>query len=381
MNSKVPLGEVAKFINGRAFKPSDWGSNGLPIIRIQNLTNEDATFNYYDKAVEEQYYVKDGDLLISWSATLDVFIWNRGNAVLNQHIFKAIPDTNKISKMFLFYALKYVMDELRAQTHGATMKHITRKPFEQTKIFLPPLPEQERIVRLLDEAEFLRATRERANVRMEQFVPALFQEMFGDPNENKNSWQTFKLKDLIVEGDKVNYGVVQPGDDFPRGIPIVRVGDFNNMQISLENIKRIDPAIEENYKRSRLYGDEILIACVGSIGLIALADVRLKNFNIVRAVARVRPSDKLDRLFLASYFTTSFAQDYFKNSTRTVTQPTLNIKQIEETIVPVPPLALQREFAARVEEARGVQSAQARSAGRVEALYQSMLSRAFAGEL
>jgi len=54
MNSKVPLGEVAKFINGRAFKPSDWGSNGLPIIRIENLTNEDATFNYYDTAVDEQ---------------------------------------------------------------------------------------------------------------------------------------------------------------------------------------------------------------------------------------------------------------------------------------------------------------------------------------
>jgi len=123
------LGEVAEFINGRAFKPSDWSPRGVPIIRIQNLTDPTASANHFEGAFDSRHAVKDGDLLISWSATLDVFFWNRGNAVLNQHIFRAIPDTSKVFKTYLFYALKSVMDELRSKTHGATMKHSVLQGF------------------------------------------------------------------------------------------------------------------------------------------------------------------------------------------------------------------------------------------------------------
>ena len=75
------LGEVAEYLNGRAFKPEDWGESGIPIIRIQNLNSPGSKFNYYDGIIHEKNIVENGDLLISWSASLDAYIWDRGDAV------------------------------------------------------------------------------------------------------------------------------------------------------------------------------------------------------------------------------------------------------------------------------------------------------------
>jgi len=94
------LGDVAEYINGRAFKPSDWETSGRPIIRIQNLTSSTDTINRYSQQVDEKFLIKDGDFLISWSATLGAFIYRGEDAVLNQHIFKVKPF---IDKLFLFY--------------------------------------------------------------------------------------------------------------------------------------------------------------------------------------------------------------------------------------------------------------------------------------
>ena len=84
----VRLGDAATFINGFAFKPSDWDNEGLPIIRIQNLTESSNEINYYKGECPVKYEINNGDILISWSASLGVYEWQKGKALLNQHIFK-----------------------------------------------------------------------------------------------------------------------------------------------------------------------------------------------------------------------------------------------------------------------------------------------------
>lgn len=84
----LELGEVADFVNGYAFNNTHWGDSGRPIIRIQNLTGTSSKFNYFDGEVDYRYSVDPGDLLISWSASLDAFIWSGPKAWLNQHIFR-----------------------------------------------------------------------------------------------------------------------------------------------------------------------------------------------------------------------------------------------------------------------------------------------------
>src|SRR2546425_10794098 len=99
------LGEVADYFNGRPFKPSEWESSGRPIVRIQNLTGSTDEVHYYSGPVAERNLVREGDLLVSWSATLNAFFWHGPEAVLNQHIFKVIP---RVDKNFLYLAFKFI---------------------------------------------------------------------------------------------------------------------------------------------------------------------------------------------------------------------------------------------------------------------------------
>jgi len=145
------LGDLAQYINGKAFKPEEWKTTGLPIIRIQNLTDADKPFNYCDQEVDQRYLVNDGDLLISWSATLGSFIWNRGPSVLNQHIFKALPNENLVKKEFLHFLMLNTLDEMAEHTHGIAMKHITKGKFEAIEVSIPNLSEQRRIVSRIKE--------------------------------------------------------------------------------------------------------------------------------------------------------------------------------------------------------------------------------------
>ena len=150
---KVPIGDTGDYINGFAFKPSHRGTQGLPIIRIQNLTNEAKPFNLTKLTVPPEYHIETGDMLMSWSATLDVFVWQREPALVNQHIFKVVPDSRIIEKRLLFHWLKLAIQQLLEtdHLHGSTMMHINRGPFMAHEVPLPPRAEQTRIVEKLEE--------------------------------------------------------------------------------------------------------------------------------------------------------------------------------------------------------------------------------------
>ena len=72
---RVKLGDVATYINGYAFKPTDWSDTGAPIIRIQDLTGNSYQLNRYSGKYDSKYEVISGDVLISWSASLGVYVW------------------------------------------------------------------------------------------------------------------------------------------------------------------------------------------------------------------------------------------------------------------------------------------------------------------
>ena len=148
----LPLTKLAKYINGMAFKPSDWKKQGIPIIRIENLNDSSAPFNYFDEEVDNKFLLNDGDILLSWSASLGVYIWNRGKAVLNQHIFKVVPNET-VNKYYLFWALHNSVETLSKVTHGSTMKHFQKGELERTKIALPSLSEQKKIAEVLSTAD------------------------------------------------------------------------------------------------------------------------------------------------------------------------------------------------------------------------------------
>ncbi len=141
----IKVGNLAKYTNGKAFKPSDWEVSGLPIIRIQNLNDITCKYNYTTLIHEEKFKIKKGDLLFAWAASLGVYIWQYSDAWLNQHIFKVEPYAF-IDKQYIYYLFQYLIADFYTKSHGSGMAHITKSEFENTMAILPPINEQRRIV-------------------------------------------------------------------------------------------------------------------------------------------------------------------------------------------------------------------------------------------
>lgn len=145
---RTALKHMADFQNGYPFKPEDRGDEGLPIIRIAQLagTEEPA---HYPGELPARVTIDQGDLLFSWSATIDAFIWKAGRAYLNQHIFKVTP-ADAVDRKYLYYVIKHVAPKLSEfDAHGSTMRHIKKESLA-TPFYAPPLNEQQAIAAFLD---------------------------------------------------------------------------------------------------------------------------------------------------------------------------------------------------------------------------------------
>lgn len=135
---KEGIGELGEYLNGFAFKPSDWQTKGLPIIKIKELQNgvtKETPCNNGER-VPKKYKIKAGDLIFSWSATLKVVIWSGEDGWLNQHLFKVTPKTD-IPREFLLQSIASSLFKFQNLTTGSTMKHIQRNKLDQVFVVVP----------------------------------------------------------------------------------------------------------------------------------------------------------------------------------------------------------------------------------------------------
>ena len=135
---KKPISQLGEYLNGFAFKPSDWQESGKPIIKIKEMGNgvSNDTPRNNGERVPAKYLVKAGDLLFSWSATLMVIVWSGEEGWLNQHLFKVTP-AKGIGREFLLQSISNTIEEFQNLTTGSTMKHIQRNKLDQVFVNAP----------------------------------------------------------------------------------------------------------------------------------------------------------------------------------------------------------------------------------------------------
>ena len=136
--ASMAMNDIAEYINGYAFKPSDWGTKGKPIIKIKEMGSgitADTPRNR-GEGIPAKYIVTAGDILFSWSATLSAMIWDEEDGLLNQHLFKVIPH-NGISREFILQSILKALDEFSNLTTGSTMKHIQRGKLKEVFVNVP----------------------------------------------------------------------------------------------------------------------------------------------------------------------------------------------------------------------------------------------------
>ncbi|RUO81234.1 restriction endonuclease [Idiomarina tyrosinivorans] len=151
-----PLGEISRFINGRAYKRTELLESGpYPVLRVGNFFTN-ANWYYSDLELDDDKYCDNGDLLYAWSASFGPRIWDGGKVIYHYHIWKVEPNLDVISKKYLFYLLEWDTEALKsASGTGSTMMHVGKGAIEKRLVPVPSIPQQERIVTILDKFDAL----------------------------------------------------------------------------------------------------------------------------------------------------------------------------------------------------------------------------------
>lgn len=336
------LGEVASYINGYAFKPNQWKEKGTPIIRIQNLNNPKAPYNYYDGELSDRVKVVDGDLLISWSASLGAYIWKGRDAFLNQHIFKVCFDKLDIDKMFLKYAVTSKLETMIGQVHGATMKHIVKKDFDNTRIPFPPKNTQLAIVAELDQINDLIRLKKEQLKEYDNLAQSIFYDMFGDPVENEKGWKVKKLGEVgeIVTGSTPS---TTDNTNWNGEINWVTPAELDNQLFFGATQRRLT---EKGAKGLTLMPvGTVLLSSRAPIGKIAITT---QPMCCNQGFKNIICGKLLNNIFLYYYLLTTLENIKALGCGATFKEVSKKAIHSYETILP--PLPLQQEFSSRIEQ-------------------------------
>ena len=341
----IRLGDVATYINGYAFKPEDRGEEGLPIIRIQDLTGNAHDLGFYNGEYPKKVEINDGDILISWSASLGVYIWSEGKALLNQHIFKVVFDKVAIDKNYFVYAVRRKLVEMGMKTHGATMKHIVKKDFDATLIPYPTLDKQAEIAVNLNKVSSIIEAREQELQLLYNLLKARLVELFGDPVMNEKGWITKSLLDMGRCKNGMNFHY----DDEGVEINCLGVGDFKELSI-IDNTDEL-PTVSLKEMPSEEYllkdDDIVFVRSNGNKALVGRS-IAVYPGNVPTTFSgfciRYR---KHDNEIIVPYLLRALKADSMrmKMTGRGANIQNLNQQILGTLVIPVPPIELQNQFA------------------------------------
>ncbi|MBK3868814.1 type I restriction endonuclease subunit S [Pseudomonas stutzeri] len=420
---RAEIGDLCNLINGRAFKPQEWSESGLPIIRIQNLNNPASKFNHFSGEFDAKHHVKNGDLLFAWSGTpgtsFGAHIWHGGDAILNQHIFKIEFSERETNRGFLRYAINQKLDELISSAQGGVgLRHVTKGTFEKTEISFPPLAEQTRIAQKLDELLAQVGTlKARINA-----IPALLKRF-------RQSVLAAAVSGRLTEERRAqNVGWVDEGSpttapassSLPVGWSSKTAGDICGFitkgttpskekmtaghgevpYIKVYNLTftgaldfSIDPTFVDSsthstdLKRSIVKPGDVLMNIVGPpLGKVSIVPATYPEWNINQAIARFRAGDEISAAYLALCLRTEEVLSHAVSRAKaTAGQFNLTLEICRELPLPVPPEEEQTEIVRRVEQlfafADQLESKVQSAKSRIDHLTQSILAKAFRGEL
>ena len=346
-SKKIPLKEVATFLNGYAFKPGDWSKEGLPIIRIQNLTGTNKEFNYYNGDYNEKYIIEDGDILISWSASLGIFLWKNITGILNQHIFKVIFDKDiETDKLYFLHCMKYLIKKIEKNIHGSTMKHITRPEFEKINFPIYDIDIQRKIAKKLIFISEIIDNNKRILVKLMDLSKSLFTTMFGDPLLNdKKEWNFFKIKDIgkIISGSTPSTNISEYWNGEYLWITPAELND-DSFIINSTNRKLTYLGVKTSSLIELPIGT-VLLSSRAPIGKVAIVG---ENMFCNQGFKNIIPNEKINSIYL--YYVFKEKKEYLNFLGRGATFKELSKEIVENISIKVPPIELQNKFAERIEK-------------------------------
>lgn len=386
------LGDVLTLINGRAYKKEEMLTEGVPILRIQNLNGGNKWF-YSNLELQEDKYCYKNDLLYAWSATFGPY-WSKWDhkLIYHYHIWK-IETSPALNKQFAYYALLNITEALKASAHGVAMPHITKAGMEAWEIQLPPISEQKIIAEKLDT---LLAQVESTKARLEQ-IPQILkrfrQAVLGAAvsgkltedwrdNSSLSGWIEGKLGEFIK---KPSYGTSSKSNKEGL-IPVLRMGNLQGGKLDWTDLVYTSDTIEiEKYK---LEYNDVLFNRTNSPELVGKTAIYKSEQPAIYAgyLIRVQCLPDLNPDYLNYHLNSILGRQYcYSVKSDGVSQSNINAQKLIAFPITVPPLPEQHEIVRRVEQlfayADTIEKQVNNALARVNNLTQSILAKAFRGEL
>lgn len=326
-----------------------------------------------------------GSIIVPTRMALGKVAINAVDMAINQDL-KAlqIKDESKLLVRYLFRFLESKAQFLEEQGKGATVKGITLDVLKGLEIPLPPLPEQKRIAAILDKADAIRRKRQQAIQLADDFLRAVFLDMFGDPATNPKGWAVKKIKELcIVRGGKR----IPKGDSLVKentGFPYIKAGNIKSGKITTKNLEYVPQHVRKVIERYTVDEGDVCITVVGAnIGDVGVVPKVLHKASLTENANKiiVRDSAVLSSVYLALSLQADFIQNQIKSKTMAVGVPKLAIFRIEELELVLPPKELQDKFShiVSVIEDLGANLEISNSLSKLE--FQCLNQKAFQGEL
>lgn len=340
----------------------------------------------YDLLVANGCKPETGDVLFSKDGTVGkvALVRSENPFVVLSSLAILRPDSTRVNSAYLAYALRdpALLEIALGRKTGVAIKRIILKNLKSLTIPVPPLAEQQRIVAILDEAfegiEAAVSAAKETSARVGRLFDAVLMSTFNGLSEQS----PLQRLDALTE-TPITYGVVKPGAEGP--VRFVRGGDILDGRIRLDRLRTITDAVSAEYRRTLLRGGELLICLVGQPGQVAVAPPSLRGANIARQVGLIRLNAGLDPEYVRLFLRSPIGQEALGAKQSGSVQQVINLSELKDVEVPVLPFFKQSEVVARLlavaEEIETLKDLTARKLAALDELKQSLLARAFSGEL
>jgi type I restriction enzyme S subunit len=376
---------------GSQLKREELVDDGVHVVGIENVLARKFDGLGQRFITREKYHtlrsveVRPGDVVITMMGTVGevaVVPPETSTSIMDSHLLRFRPNLELCLPEFVAWFLRSPDAQVAVsnRAHGAIMKGLNSGIVRSLLIPLPPISEQRRIVKILDQADRLHRLRAEANAKADRILPALFIKMFGDPAANPMGWPVKPLGDLTEHLTSGSRGWSKYTGRGPAHF--LRTQDINGGDIA-DDLLPIDPPDGAEAERTRLAVGDVAITITGIVGKAAVFHGHDRPVYISQHVALIRPkADELCSEYLAAYANLPVGDvPVLARFQYGQTKPGLGFQELRTARIPLAPLKLQRVFAQRVKAVQVSRHAGPAASRALAALWTTLLSRAFSGDL
>lgn len=388
----VELGQYCQVKNGYAFKSNDFSQEGIPIIRISDINNEVVSTEDSARILRDEkfnkYIVPHGSVLIAMSGatTGKIGIYKESHlAYQNQRVGRFVTDENFLNNDYLYFILKSKQSWILKAAFGGGQPNISSKALEKIKIPLPIIDDQKRITHLLGKVEGLIARRKQHLQQLDDLLKSVFLEMFGIQDGTYKRWTINKLvsRAEIVSG--VTKGKKYKNEELIE-TPYMRVANVQDGYFDLKEIKTIAVTKKEINRYLLKHGDLLLTegGDPDKLGRGSVWEEQIANCIHQNHIFRVRVDahNEIIPYFLSALVGSVYGKAYFlKSAKQTTGIASINSTQLKNFPLVIPPVDLQKQFAAIAKKVEGIKTRYQQSLADLETLYGALSQKAFKGEL